>query len=136
MVVQFVDAVSIQPASTSYDVVGCEGLRWSQLGDPFAPKMELPLSAGKAPIPIPQGELPVVNQTIPVVVTFHDTNAFTAEHMAEYLGLLVDEAVRLGLPLHHKPFFDNPEELLTAGLARALSTVSVNCSTATLLEAQ
>ena len=83
-----------------------------------------------------RGGLPVVNQTIPVVVTFHDTNAFTAEHMGDYLGLLVDEAVRLGLPLHHKPFLDNPEELLAAGLRRALSTVSVNCSTATLVEAQ
>ncbi len=115
------------------DVKAFDGVNW---GIHLLRKWSFPSQLAKLRSRFLRGELPVVNQTIPVVVTFHDTNAFTAEHMAEYLGLLVDEAVRLGLPLHHKPFFDNPEELLTAGLARALSTVSVNCSTATLVEAQ
>ncbi|MGZ8383527.1 MAG: polysaccharide deacetylase family protein [Nitrospira sp.] len=83
-----------------------------------------------------EGDLPVVNRSIPVVVTFHDTNAFTAEHVADYLRLLVDEAEQLGLPLHHKPFLDHPDELLEVGLRRALPSVSTDCSTATLLEAQ
>ena len=43
--------------------------------------------------------LPVVQGTIPIVVTFHDTNAYTSRHLAEYLMVLVDEGERLRLPL-------------------------------------
>ncbi|MCC6966929.1 MAG: polysaccharide deacetylase family protein [Nitrospira sp.] len=60
--------------------------------------------------------LPVVLHTIPIVVTFHDTNSFTAEHLGDYLCLLVEEATRLGLPLHHKPFIDDRDELLATAL--------------------
>jgi len=80
--------------------------------------------------------LPVMHHSIPVVVTFHDTNAFTADHMEEYLTLLVDEADRLGLPLHHKPFLDNPHELLEAGIRRAMPHSSADHHLATLIEAQ
>ena len=115
------------------DVKAFDGVNW---GIQFLRKWSFPSQLAKLRSRFLSGELPVVNQTIPVVVTFHDTNSFTAGHMAEYLGLLVDEAVRLGLPLHHKPFLNNPEELLSAGLARAVSAVSLDCSTATLVEAQ
>ncbi len=115
------------------DVKAFDGVNW---GIQFLRKWSFPSQLAKFRSRFLRGELPVLNQTIPVVVTFHDTNAFTAEHLAEYLALLVDEAVRLGLPLHHKPFFDNPDELLTAGLTRAVPAVSVNCSTPTLVEAQ
>ncbi len=81
-----------------------------------------------------KGDLPVVNRSIPVIVTFHDTNVFTADHLGDYLSLLVDEAEQLGLPLHHKPFLDNSDELLEIGLRRAMPSVSTHCST--LLEAQ
>ncbi len=80
--------------------------------------------------------LPVVNHSIPVVVTFHDTNAFTADHLGDYLTLLVEEADRLGLPLHRKPFLDNPHEILEAGLRRAMPHSPTDQHTATRPEAQ
>ena len=82
-----------------------------------------------------QGALPVVNRSIPVLVTFHDTNAFTADHLGDYLRLLVDEAADLGLPLHHKPFLDHSDELLAVALRRATPSLSSD-HRATLLEAQ
>lgn len=82
-----------------------------------------------------RGALPVVNHSIPVVITFHDTNAFTADHLGDYLNLLVDEAADLGLPLHAKPFLDNPDVLLEAGIRRATPFPSSD-HTATLQEAQ
>lgn len=83
-----------------------------------------------------RGTLPVVHRTIPIVVTFHDTNAFTAEHLGDYLGLLVDEATRLGLPLHHKPFIDDPDELLATALRCAKSNTYTERSAALVQEAQ
>ncbi|BCA55712.1 polysaccharide deacetylase [Nitrospira sp. KM1] len=59
-------------------------------------------------------------ETRPVVVTFHDTNAYTADNLAEYLSLLIDEAERLGLPLHTKPFFDQPSDVLDGALQCAV----------------
>lgn len=82
------------------------------------------------------GTLPVVNHTIPIVVTFHDTNTFTAEHLGDYLSLLVEEATRLGLPLHHKPFLDDPDELLAAALRCARSSIRMDPTPATVQEAQ
>ncbi len=66
-----------------------------------------------------RGELPVVNGVIPVVVTFHDTNRFTAGHLEEYIRILVEEAARAGLVLSSKPFYDDRDELQTAALQRA-----------------
>ena len=39
---------------------------------------------------IQEGKLPIVEGAIPVIVTFHDTNTFTASHMEEYLQILVE----------------------------------------------
>lgn len=82
-----------------------------------------------------RGSLPVINQTIPIVVTFHDTNAFTADHLGEYLTLLVEEATNLGLPLHRKPFLNDADELLQVGLRRAMPHVATNHLTGTVVEA-
>ena len=41
---------------------------------------------------IARGELPVVDGVIPVVVTFHDLNRYTARHTREYLQILLDSA--------------------------------------------
>lgn len=82
-----------------------------------------------------RGTLPVFNQTIPIVVTFHDTNAFTADHLGDYLTLLVDEATRLGLPLQRKPFLDDADELLEVGLRRARPLMVTNHLTRTVQEA-
>lgn len=83
-----------------------------------------------------RGALPVVNRSIPVIVTFHDTNSYTAEHLADYLSLLVNEAADLGLPLHPKPFFDDPEELLETALRRTQPYSLTERPAATLQEAQ
>ncbi len=64
-------------------------------------------------------ELPAVHGVIPVIVTFHDTNRFTASHVEEYMRILVEEAARAGLVLSSKPFYDNREELETAARGRA-----------------
>ena len=66
-----------------------------------------------------RGELPALQGVTPVVVTFHDTNSYTAEHMLEYLHMLVDEARSAGLPLADPPFYANGERLEQAVSLRA-----------------
>lgn len=68
---------------------------------------------------IRNGDLPVVDGVIPVVVTFHDTNGYTAEHMREYLEMLVNEARAQGVTLASRPFYDEGPLLERAALARA-----------------
>jgi len=70
---------------------------------------------------IEAGALPVIDGAIPVVVTFHDINPYTAHHMREYLQILEDSAHELNLPLAAKPFYDNHEELQRAALARTVN---------------
>jgi len=72
---------------------------------------------------IGRGELPVVNGVIPVIVTFHDTNSHTAQHLAEYMQILVEEARRAGLRVNDKPYYDSAEEIRTAALDRAEHSV-------------
>lgn len=56
---------------------------------------------------IQEDRLPVVDGVVPVVVTFHDTNDFTASHMQEYLEILVEESRSVGLPLAPEPFYSD-----------------------------
>jgi peptidoglycan/xylan/chitin deacetylase (PgdA/CDA1 family) len=56
---------------------------------------------------IEEGWLPVADGVVPVVVTFHDTNDFTASHMEEYLVILVEESRRVGLPVAPEPFYND-----------------------------
>ena len=65
-------------------------------------------------------EMPVVDGAIPVIVTFHDVNRYTARHMREYLQILLDSAADLELPVADKPFYDNRDALRRALLARAI----------------
>jgi peptidoglycan/xylan/chitin deacetylase (PgdA/CDA1 family) len=67
------------------------------------------------------GRMPDIEGTAPIVVTFHDTNAYTAGHMSEYLDLLVNEAERAGLPLDEKPFYDDAPDIMRAALQRAVT---------------
>lgn len=69
---------------------------------------------------IAQGQLPVVDGVIPVVVTFHDLNRYTARHMREYLQILLDSAATTGVRLAQKPFYDDHAELEKAALARTV----------------
>ena len=68
---------------------------------------------------ITANKLPVVDGVIPVVVTFHDTNPFTARHMSEYLAILTEEAGRVGLMLAEQPFYGSAAEIERAALARS-----------------
>ena len=66
------------------------------------------------------GEFPTVDGVIPVVVTFHDLNRYTARHMREYLQILLDSAAATGVRLAQKPFYDDHAELEKAALARTV----------------
>jgi peptidoglycan/xylan/chitin deacetylase (PgdA/CDA1 family) len=66
-----------------------------------------------------RGELPEVDGVTPVIVTFHDTNDYTAAHMQEYLQMLVDEAHFAGIALAERPFYDATASLERAGLERS-----------------
>lgn len=68
---------------------------------------------------IQRGEVAEADGATPIVVTFHDTNDYTAEHLQEYLQMLVDEARGTGLTLAAKPFFDDGAALERAALVRA-----------------
>ncbi len=63
--------------------------------------------------------LPVVDGVVPVVVTFHDTNDFTASHMEEYLRILVEESDNVGLPLAPRPFYDDAATLERVAVLRS-----------------
>ena len=65
------------------------------------------------------GLLPVVDGVIPVIVAFHDTNRYTAEHMTEYLQILAEESAGLDLPLSDKPFYADGPSLTRAAHVRA-----------------
>lgn len=66
------------------------------------------------------GELPAVDGAIPVVVTFHDLNRYTARHTREYLQILLDSAAATGVKLADKPFYDDHAALQKAALARTV----------------
>ncbi|MFJ5237990.1 polysaccharide deacetylase family protein [Pseudomonas neuropathica] len=70
------------------------------------------------------GEFSTVDGVIPVVVTFHDLNRYTARHTREYLQILLDSAAATGVKLADKPFYDDHAELEKAALARTVETSS------------
>ncbi|VEF10591.1 polysaccharide deacetylase [Pseudomonas fluorescens] len=69
---------------------------------------------------VASGELPTVDGVIPVVVTFHDLNRYTARHTREYLQILLDSAAATGVKLADKPFYDDHAALQKAALARTV----------------
>ena len=69
---------------------------------------------------IAKGELPTVDGVIPVVVTFHDLNRYTARHMQEYLQILLDSAHETHVPLAPQPFYQDSAALQRAAMARTL----------------
>lgn len=68
------------------------------------------------------GTMPVVDGATPVVVTFHDVNHYTANHLEEYLGILLDVARELDVPLAEKPFYDDHDQLERAALAATVDS--------------
>ena len=69
---------------------------------------------------IAAGQLPAVDGVIPVVVTFHDLNRYTARHAREYLQILIDAARATGVKTDAKPFYDDRQALERAALARTV----------------
>ncbi|MDO7899147.1 polysaccharide deacetylase family protein [Pseudomonas citrulli] len=69
---------------------------------------------------IAAGQLPEVDGVIPVVVTFHDINRYTARHAREYLQILLDSARATGVRTAAKPFYDDRQALERAALARTV----------------
>jgi peptidoglycan/xylan/chitin deacetylase (PgdA/CDA1 family) len=64
--------------------------------------------------------MPIVDGCIPVIVTFHDINRYTARHIQEYLQILLDSAHQLELPTAAHPFYDNRVAIQQALLQRAV----------------
>ncbi|MGG2020234.1 polysaccharide deacetylase family protein [Pseudomonas sp. S8] len=73
---------------------------------------------------IARGELPTVDGVIPVVVTFHDLNRYTARHTREYLQILLDSAAATDVRLADKAFYDDHAALQKAALARTVQQSS------------
>ncbi|MEP6958584.1 MAG: polysaccharide deacetylase family protein [Nitrospirota bacterium] len=69
---------------------------------------------------IQRRDIPSVDGVVPIVVTFHDTNTYTADHLNEYLDLLIEESNQVGLPLNKKPFYDYAPEIMRAAFRRAV----------------
>jgi peptidoglycan/xylan/chitin deacetylase (PgdA/CDA1 family) len=66
------------------------------------------------------GELPVVDGVIPVVVTFHDLNRYTARHTREYLQILLDSARETGVKVAEQAFYIDTDALQRAAMARTV----------------
>jgi peptidoglycan/xylan/chitin deacetylase (PgdA/CDA1 family) len=74
---------------------------------------------------VARGEIPTVDGVVPIVITFHDLNRYTARHTQEYLQILLDSANANGLKVDAKPFYDNTAELQRAAMARTVQNSSV-----------
>jgi peptidoglycan/xylan/chitin deacetylase (PgdA/CDA1 family) len=71
------------------------------------------------------GELPVVDGSTPVVVTFHDVNSYTASVIETYLQILLDVARELEIPTAPKAFYDDRDQLERAALSRTVQDANV-----------
>jgi len=71
------------------------------------------------------GKLPVIDGCVPIVVTFHDVNSYTASHIEEYLQILLQVAAELNMPTTTLPFYNNRDDLERAALASTLQDASV-----------
>jgi peptidoglycan/xylan/chitin deacetylase (PgdA/CDA1 family) len=69
-----------------------------------------------------RGSIPEVDGVFPVVVTFHDVNGYTAEHLVEYLQTLLRAAQEAGFSIARPAFYGEPDALRRVAQARAQST--------------
>ncbi len=67
------------------------------------------------------GELPVVDGAVPVIVTFHDVNTYTSNHIEVYLQILLQVASELDMPTTREPFYNQRDAIERAALARTIS---------------
>lgn len=70
------------------------------------------------------GAMHAVDGSTPVVVTFHDVNGYTARNIEVYLGILLDVARELDIPLADKPFYDDRDALERAALASTIRSAA------------
>lgn len=66
------------------------------------------------------GSIPSVAGSTPIVVTFHDVNSYTARNLELYMGILLQIAHELDMPVAAKPFYDERAQLEEAALARTI----------------
>jgi peptidoglycan/xylan/chitin deacetylase (PgdA/CDA1 family) len=66
-----------------------------------------------------QGRIPALDGALPVVITFHDSNPYTARHLTEYLHIILEAAAAAGLELADPPFYSDRVEVERAALLRA-----------------
>jgi len=59
-------------------------------------------------------QVPLVDGIAPVIVTFHDTNNYTAAHLSDYLATLVSAASDVGLGMADLPYYNDRATLLEA----------------------
>lgn len=71
------------------------------------------------------GALPVVDGVTPIVVTFHDVNTYTSNHVEVYLQILLQVAHELQMPVAGEAFYTRRDELERAALARTVQDGSV-----------
>jgi peptidoglycan/xylan/chitin deacetylase (PgdA/CDA1 family) len=71
------------------------------------------------------GELPVVEGCTPIIVTFHDVNTYTSNHVEVYLQILLQVARELNMPTTKVPFYNLRDDIETAALARTVRDGSV-----------
>ena len=69
---------------------------------------------------VAQGNIQAVDGVVPVVITFHDLNRYTARHTREYLQILLDSARASGLSVDAKAFYDDTAQLQRAAMARTV----------------
>lgn len=100
------------------DITANDGKDWGFKASPRR-RIHFELEMARVRERIAAGHIQPVDGVIPVVVTFHDTNTYTAHHMAEYLGLLVELAREAGLPLAAPAFYVTRNDLEAAAHVRA-----------------
>ena len=66
------------------------------------------------------GKLPAVDGYTPIVVTFHDVNTYTSNHVEVYLQILLQVAQELNMPVADKPFYDDRAAVEKAALAKTV----------------
>ena len=71
------------------------------------------------------GQLPVVDGVTPVIVTFHDVNTYTSNHVEVYLQILLQVAQETGMPVGEPAIYNRRGEIERAALARTVPDGSV-----------
>lgn len=66
------------------------------------------------------GELPAVDGVTPIVVTFHDVNTYTSNHIEVYLKILLQVAQELDMPVADQAFYSDRAAVERAALARTV----------------